>query len=111
MSYLEKLACNVFVHTIMFGEFKRHVQPMCSDQYSQLLAPEIEYSHVQAIKGHPSSSICLTQYTARRQRLAPVESSDVIEPQKSTFKHVVTPRILAVHPPSEVKQKLLEDTF
>jgi hypothetical protein len=50
----------------------------------------------------------LTQHSTRRQWLAPVERADVIEPQKATLEHVVAPRIFPVHPPREVKQKLLE---
>src|SRR4029453_16852394 len=43
-----------------------------------------------------------------RERRAAVEHTDVVEPEETTFEHVSTGGILAVEPPREVDEELLE---
>src|ERR1700739_4684465 len=44
--------------------------------------------------------------TAARQRRAPVKDADVVQPQESSLKHVLSEAVFAVHPPGEVQHQL-----
>src|SRR5688500_10897807 len=46
-----------------------------------------------------------------RQRLGAIEEADVIEAEKSAGEDVSSLNVLAIHPPSEIEQQLLETTF
>src|SRR4029079_1992730 len=46
--------------------------------------------------------------SARRQRLRAIEHADFVEPEKSACEKVMPLGILAVHPPGEVEQQLVE---
>lgn len=88
----------------MFNLLQLHQQPTLGTIFR-------EHSHVQAIERHPSSAICLTQRASRRKGLGAIEQTDVIQPKETTLEDIVTAGILAIHPPCEVEQELLEDTF
>ena len=45
------------------------------------------------------------------QRLGAVEHADVVQAQESAFENVVAFGVLAVHPPGEIHQQLMEDGF
>src|SRR5438876_5129958 len=64
---------------------------------------------VQAIHCHPARSVRLLDVPAGRQRVAPVENSDVVESQETALKNVLAFLVLPVDPPREVQQQLLKD--
>ena len=45
------------------------------------------------------------------RRARAVEDPDIVEPEKATLEDVATRRVLAVHPPGEIDQELVEDAF
>lgn len=57
-------------------------------------------AHVEAIEGHPGGSICLSKNTTCRERLRPIESSNVIETQKSALEYVITTGVFTINPPA-----------
>ena len=65
--------------------------------------------HRAAVEGHPGGAVGLLQLPAARQRLGAVEDADVVQPQKAAGEEVLAAKVLAVHPPGEVHQQLLED--
>ena len=87
----DELRPHVGVDGIMNGEFQRH--------------PE----HRQAVERHPGRTVGLLERPARGKRLGTVKDGNVVEAQESTLEEVVPIAVLAVHPPSEVDEKLLED--
>ena len=67
-----------------------------------------EPDHVLREERHPGSTVRLFQITARRQWGAAVENPDVVESEKATLENVLAKTILAVNPPCEVHQELVE---
>lgn len=67
--------------------------------------------HAQTVKCHPSCTVCLLKNTSSRQGLGSVEEADIVQPEETTLKHVLAIGVLAVHPPREIQQKFLENTF
>src|SRR5688572_31774502 len=57
---------------------------------------------------HPRGTICLLEIAARRQRLRAIEDADVVEAEEPALEDVVALAILAVHPPREVQEQLVE---
>jgi hypothetical protein len=70
---------------------------------------ERDRTHVQAIHRHPARAVRLRQSPAARQRLRPVKDADVVEPEEAALEYVVALDVLAVDPPCEIEQQLLED--
>ena len=60
-----------------------------------------------AIQAVPSAC---SKMTAGGQRRAAVEHADIVETQEAALKHVLAEAVLAVHPPGEVEQQLIEGT-
>ena len=58
-------------------------------------------------EGHPRGAVRLLQIAAGRQRRAAVEDADVVEAEEAALEHVLAEPVLAVHPPGEVQQSLL----
>jgi len=87
---LEELAGDIFVDRVVLGEFESDVE------------------HRETEESHPSSSIGLTHRSSSRETLGPVERTDVVETEETSFENVESVLILAVDPPSEVEEKLLE---
>ena len=65
-------------------------------------------SHVLAEEGHPGRAVRLLQVAAGGQRGAAVEDADVVEAEEAPFEDVLAEAVLAVHPPGEVQQQLVE---
>ena len=66
--------------------------PACSRQYI-------------AIQAVPSRC---SRCAADGQRRRPIERADVVQPEEAALEHVVALGVLAVHPPREVEQQLVE---
>src|SRR5262245_56439078 len=66
---------------------------------------------VERVGVHPARAIGLLDESAGRQFLAPVEDADVVEAEEAALEDVFPLRILAVDPPGEVQQQLLEDAL
>jgi hypothetical protein len=64
----------------------------------------------QYIAIHAVPSACSSR-AAGRQRRAAVEDADVVEAEEAALEDVVAPRVLAVDPPGEVQQQLVEDAL
>src|SRR5205807_5697088 len=67
-----------------------------------------DLEHVLAEEGHPGGAVGLFQVAARRQGGAAIEDADVVQPQEAAFKDVAPVAVLAVDPPGEVHEQLLE---
>ena len=53
----------------------------------------------------------MLQDAASRQGLRSVEKTDVIETEEAALEHILALSILAVYPPGEVQEQLLEDSL
>ena len=87
----KKLGRDVLIHFIVPGEFQRNAQ------------------QVGTIHCHPAGAIRLVDEAAGGQRRTAVEHADVVQPQKAALKDIASLGVLAVHPPGEVQQQLVED--
>ncbi len=87
---LEELAGDVFVRVVLLRE----------------LDGDAEHRH--AIERHPRGAVRLQELRAAGQRSRAVEDPDVVEPEESAGEQVVPVGVLAVHPPGEVQQELVE---
>ena len=67
-----------------------------------------DFEHVLAKQGHPGGAVGLFQVAAGRQRRAAIEDADVVEPQEAPLKDIPPRAILAVDPPGEIEEQLLE---
>src|SRR5262249_1895635 len=70
-----------------------------------------DLEHVLAEERHPAGTVGLLQVPPGRQRGAAVEDPDVVEPQEAALEDVAAAAVLAVHPPGEVEQQLLEGSL
>ena len=64
--------------------------------------------HRLGVERHPRSAVRLLEAATGRQRGAAVEHADVVEAQEATFEDIAAGRVLAVDPPREVDEQLLE---
>ena len=67
-----------------------------------------DLQHVLAEHRHPRSAIRLLEVAARRERCGSVEDADVVEAEEAALEEVVPRAVLAVDPPREVEQELVE---
>ena len=67
--------------------------------------------HVETEHRHPAGAIGLFEHPPFAQRRAAIEDADVVETEKAAFKKIIALRILAIGPPGEVEQQLLEGFF
>ena len=67
-----------------------------------------DLEHVLAEQRHPGRAVRLLQIAAGRQRRAAVEDADVVEAEEAALEDVLAEAVLAVHPPGEVQQQLVE---
>ena len=88
---LDELEDHVLVGRVVGGELDRELQ------------------HVLAEEGHPRRAVRLLEVAAGRQRGAAVEDADVVEAEEAALEHVLAEAVLAVDPPGEVQQQLVED--
>src|SRR6266581_4288284 len=87
---LEELGRDVLINRILLGEFQRDTQ------------------QIQTVHGHPAGAVGLFELPAAGQSGGAVEGADVVEPQESTLEDVVALGVLAIDPPGEIDQQLLE---
>ena len=87
---LEELRRQVLVGLVVVGEEQR------------------ELEQVLAVHRHPGGAVGLLEAAADRQRRA-VERADVVEAEEAALEEVVALGVLAVHPPGEVEEQLVED--
>ena len=90
---LEELRGHVLVDGVMVGQCERHLK------------------HRQAVRRHPCSAVGLLEHPARGEPGRPVEGADVVEPQEAPLEQIVAFPVLAVHPPGEVEEQLVEDAL
>ena len=88
---LQELDRHVFVDRIALAELDRHAQ------------------HVDAEHRHPGGAVGLFDVAAGGQRPRAVEHADIVEAEEAALEDVQALRVLAVHPPGEVQQQLVED--
>mgnify|MGYP003694360909 CR=1 FL=1 len=87
---LDELEDHVLVDGIVRGELHRELQ------------------HVLAEEGHPRRAVRLFEVAAGGKRGAAVEHADVVEAEEAALEHVLAEAVLAVDPPGEVQQELVE---
>ena len=90
---LEEFRCHVLVDPVLLAEFEGDMQ------------------HVQAEHRHPGGAIGLLDVATGGQRARAVEHPDIVEAEEPALEDVQALRVLAVHPPGEVQQQLVEDPF
>ena len=86
---------------------------VATSSYAVVLARQLEGDgqHVQAEHAHPGGAVGLLEVAAGRQRRAAVEDADVVQPEEAALEDVAAVGVLAVDPPGEVEQQLVEDAF
>ena len=67
-----------------------------------------DLEHVLAEEGHPGRAVGLLEEAPHRQRRAAIEHPDVVHAEEPALEHVAAGAVLAIHPPGEVQQQLLE---
>ena len=67
-----------------------------------------EFQHVLAEEGHPGGAVRLLEVAAGGERGAAVEDADVVEAEEAPLEDVLAEAVLAVDPPGEVQQELIE---
>ena len=88
----------------MFDELERHVR-VVRIGHRQLRG---DFEHVLAEQRHPGGAVGLFQVAAGRQRRAAIEHADVVQAQEAALEDVASRAVLAVDPPGEVQEQLLE---
>ena len=86
----EELHDEVLVGRVALGEGERQLQ------------------HVLAVQRHPRRAVGLLEAAAGGQGRAAVEHADVVEAEEAALEHAAAARVLAVDPPGEVEQQLVE---
>ena len=87
----KELRCDVLVDRPVERQFERDAQ------------------QVQRVHRHPRGAVGLFEVTVHRQLRAAVEHADVVEPQEAALEQVESVWILAIHPPREVDDELVQD--
>jgi hypothetical protein len=100
------------------GQRRRDVQEVLEELRRHVLVDAIDRrqlerdaQHVERVHRHPAGGVGLIEHSARGQRRVAVEHADVVEPEEAALKHVAPVGVLAVHPPGEVEQQLVEDAL
>ena len=88
---LQELGRHVLVGRVVLGQLERDRQ------------------HVETEHPDPRGGVGLLEVPAGRERGRPVEHADVVEAEEAALEDVLPLGVLAVHPPGEVEQQLLED--
>ena len=88
-------------------EFARHVF------VGRVLERELEghAEEIEAVHRHPARPVRLPEDPARRELGVPIEEADVVEAEEASLEDVVPELVLAVHPPVEVEEQLVEDAL
>ncbi len=90
---LEELGGDVFVDRVLPGQFQRDGQ------------------HIEAEHAHPACAVALLDVAAGGEGRAAVEHADVVQAQEAALEDVHALGVLAVDPPGEVEQQLVEDAL
>ena len=92
------------VHEVL-EELARHVL------VARIQAAELhgDLEQVQTVHSHPARAVGLLDESADRELRAAIEDADVVETEEASLKDVVPREVLAVDPPGEVQQELVED--
>src|SRR6476646_11704450 len=85
------------------GNFLIHGVVVCQNQS--------DLEHVLAVESHPGSTVGLIQMSARREGRTAIKHTNVVQPEKSAGKHVLSLGILPVDPPVEVLHQTLKRLF
>src|SRR5215472_10277191 len=67
--------------------------------------------HVLAIEGHPCRTVGLIQMTARRERGAAIEDSNIVQPEEAPSEDALTLGIFSIDPPVEIQHQTLKRLF
>ena len=88
----------------VLGELEHHVL------VERVVRGELERDPEHALREerHPRRAVRLLEVAAGGQRGAAVEHADVVQAEEPALEHVASGRVLAVDPPREVHQQLLE---
>ena len=70
-----------------------------------------DVEHVEAVHRHPGGAVRLLDIAACRQGRRAVEEADIVEAEKAAFEDIESARVLAIHPPGEIQEQLLEDAL
>src|SRR4029453_19001558 len=90
---LPKLARDVLVRGVLDRQLESHAE------------------QIQAVHRHPARAVGLPQDPSGRKLHVAVEETDVVEPEEAALEDVVAELVLAVDPPVEVEEQLVEDTY
>ncbi len=90
---LEELGGDVLVGTVVHRERDRDLE------------------HVEAVTRHPCRAVALLEELSGRHRRRAIDGSDVVEPEEAALEDVVVRLVLAVHPPREIDEQLVEHAF
>ena len=90
---LEKLGRDILVNPPMLGQLQRDVE------------------HAETVERHPAGAIGLLEGATCGQGLRAVEEADVVEAEEAPLENVFAFDVLAVDPPGEVEEELLEDAL
>ena len=90
---LEELGGHVLIGRILESKFERD-------------AEQVEGEH-----GHPGGAVRLVDAAAGGERAGAVENGDVIQAKKAAAEDVAAAGVLAVPPPGEIEQELMERLF
>ena len=74
-------------------------------------APCAIASRFSAVHRHPARAVGLLDVAAGRQRRAAIEHADVVQAEEAALEDVLAFGVLAIHPPGEVQQQLVEDAL
>ena len=88
---LEELRGDVLVGRVLLGQLER------------------DREHVEAVHRHPRGAVGLLDLAAPRQWRRAIEEPDVVEAEEAALEDVLALGVLAVDPPGEVQQQLVED--
>src|SRR5947209_6375656 len=72
---------------------------------------ERDREHIQAEHAHPGGAVGLLEVAAGGQGRAAVEYADVVEAQEAALEDIAALGVLAVDPPGEVEEQLVEDAL
>ena len=90
------------------GEVLEELQDEVGCRPAPVVEDRGDRGHAQRVEAHPAGAVGLLEQPAVRQVRA-VERPDVVEAEEAAFEDVRAVAILAVHPPGEVDEQLVED--
>src|SRR5262245_15529605 len=90
---LEEFRGDVFVRLVLARKLERHGE------------------HRRAIERHPRRPVRLLEAASAGKRLGAVEHTDIVESKEAPGEELVPFEVLAIHPPREVDEELLEDAL